>query len=132
MRVGAGRGGWGFRPDGRSAATGLEGDWRGRREGPRSGRPAEQRDELAAVHSNTSSARASTDEGISMPSAFGGLEVDHQIERGRRLHRQVGRLLALENAIDVTGGAPELVGQINPIGDQATVGDENARIVDGG
>ena len=37
---------------------------------------------------------------------LGGLEVDHQLVLGRRLHRQVGRLLALEDAIDVAGGAP--------------------------
>src|SRR5881396_2521426 len=36
-----------------------------------------------------------------------GLEVDDQLVLGRRLHRKVGRLLALEDAIDVTGGAPE-------------------------
>ena len=40
---------------------------------------------------------------------LGGLEVDHQFVLGRRLHRQVGGLLALENAIDVAGRAPELV-----------------------
>jgi hypothetical protein len=36
---------------------------------------------------------------------FGRLEVDHQLVLGRRLHRKVGRLLALENAIDVAGRA---------------------------
>jgi hypothetical protein len=30
-----------------------------------------------------------------------GLEVDHQLELGRRLHRKIGRLLTLENAIDI-------------------------------
>src|SRR5262249_15893994 len=40
------------------------------RERPRGGRAAEQRDELAASHSITSSARASTAEGTSRPSAF--------------------------------------------------------------
>src|SRR6516165_236210 len=37
---------------------------------------------------------------------FGGLEVDHQLVPGRRLHRQAGRLLALEDAVDIAGGAP--------------------------
>ena len=37
---------------------------------------------------------------------LGGLEVDHQLELGRRLHRQVARLLALEDAIDVAGRTP--------------------------
>ena len=52
---------------------------------------------------------------------LGGLEVDDQFVLGRRLHRQVGRLLALEDAIDVAGRAPVLVDQIRPVGDQAAV-----------
>ena len=48
---------------------------------------------------------------------LGGLEVDHQFVLGRRLHRQVGRLLALEDAVDVAGGAPVLVDVIRPVGD---------------
>src|SRR6266705_7013474 len=32
---------------------------------------------------------------------LGGSQVDHQLVLGRRLHRQVGRLLPLEDAIDV-------------------------------
>ena len=55
-----------------------------------------------------------------------GLEVDHQFVLGRRLHRQVGGLLALEDAIDVAGRAPVLVGRIRPVGDQAAAGDEVA------
>ena len=51
---------------------------------------------------------------------LGGLEVDHQFVFGRRLHRQVGRLLALEDAVDVAGRAPVLVERIGPVGDQAT------------
>src|SRR3974390_2265351 len=34
------------------------------------------------------------------------LEIDHQFVFGRRLHRQVDRLLALENAVNVTGRVP--------------------------
>ena len=34
---------------------------------------------------------------------FGSLEVEHQLVLGRRLHRQVGGLLALKDAIDVGG-----------------------------
>ena len=37
---------------------------------------------------------------------LGGLEVDDQVELGRRLHRQVGGLLALEDAIDVAAPGP--------------------------
>jgi hypothetical protein len=35
-----------------------------------------------------------------------GLEVDHQLVFHRRLHRQVGRLLALEDAVDIMGRRP--------------------------
>ena len=37
---------------------------------------------------------------------LGGFQIDHQFVFGRRLHRQVGRLLAFENAVDVAGGKP--------------------------
>ena len=57
---------------------------------------------------------------------LGGLEIDHQLVLGRRLHRQVGRLLALEDAVDVAGRAPVLVDEIRPVGDQAAGGDEEA------
>jgi hypothetical protein len=40
------------------------------------------------------------------------LEVDHRVELGRLLHRQVGRLLALEDAIDVTGCQAILVNNV--------------------
>ena len=46
---------------------------------------------------------------------FGGLEVDRQLVLGRRLHRQVGRLLALEDAIDA-GGLPVLFDEIGRVG----------------
>ena len=77
-------------------------------------------------HSITSSARASTDGGTVEPERLGGLEVDHQLVLGRRLHRQIGGLLALENAIDVASRAPVLVDVINPIGNQPAGGDEDA------
>ena len=38
---------------------------------------------------------------------LGGFEVDHQLVLGRRLHRQVGWLLALEDAIDIACRAPD-------------------------
>src|SRR5215831_14404932 len=62
----------------------------------------------------------------------GGLEIDDQLVLRRRLYRQVGWLLAFENAIDVTGRAPIRVGCIRPIGDQAAAGGEVAESVDGG
>ena len=83
-------------------------------------------------HSITSSARASTRRRHVEAERLGGLEVEHRLVLGRRLHRQVGRLLALEDAIDVAGRAPVLVDVIRPIGDQAAGGDEEAFEVDRG
>ena len=45
---------------------------------------------------------------------FGGLEIDRQLVFGRRLHRQVGGLLALEDAIDVAGRASVRVNRYRP------------------
>src|SRR5262245_45489088 len=59
-----------------------------------------------------------------------GLEVDDQLELGRRLDRQVGRFLSLEDAVDVSGRTPELIDRISPIGDQATAYDKVAERVD--
>ena len=83
-------------------------------------------------YSITSSARASSVGGTSRPSALAVLRLIDQLVLGRRLHRQVGRLLALEDAVDVAGRAPVLVDQIRPVGDQATGGDEVAAGVDRG
>ena len=47
---------------------------------------------------------------------LGGLEVDDQLVLGRRLHRQIGRLLSFENAIDISSRAPVLVDDIRPVG----------------
>jgi hypothetical protein len=52
-------------------------------------------------HSITSSARASTVSGIVRPSAFAVLRLDHQLVFGRRPHRKVGRLVAIEDSVDV-------------------------------
>jgi hypothetical protein len=51
------------------------------------------------------------------------LEVDYQLVLGRRLDRQVGRPLALENAINVTSSLPVGINRVWPITDQATGGD---------
>src|SRR5579863_9949251 len=48
-----------------------------------------------------------------------GPEVDHQLVLGWRLHRQICGLLALEDAIDVTGRAPVLVDRIWPVRGEA-------------
>src|SRR5215831_4809328 len=53
-----------------------------------------------------------------------GLEIDRQLVLDRVLHRKVGRLLALEDAIDVTGRAPVRVGRVGGVGDEAAGDDE--------
>src|SRR6516225_11529505 len=55
---------------------------------------------------------------------FGGLEVDHKLVPGRVLHREVTRLLTLENAIDVAGGATVLIDEVGPVGHETAIGDE--------
>jgi hypothetical protein len=60
------------------------------------------------------------------------LEIDRQLVFGRRLHRQVGGLFALEDAIDVGGGAGILVQLIRPVGDQAARTGKIAEGVDRG
>jgi hypothetical protein len=45
---------------------------------------------------------------------FGGLQIDRQLELGCELDRQVARLFALENAIDIGCRASEQVGAIAP------------------
>src|SRR5262249_20629794 len=49
----------------------------------------------------------------------GGLEVDRQHILGRCLHRQVGRLLALEDTVDVLGRRAELAHEVGPVRHQA-------------
>ena len=61
-----------------------------------------------------------------------GLEIDRQFVFGRCLHRQVGRLLAFEDAVDIARRSPKLIGRIRPVGDQAATGDEEAERVDRG
>src|SRR5262249_19195813 len=53
---------------------------------------------------------------------LGGLEVDRQLILGRRLYRQLCRLLAPEDAVNISGGAAVL-GRliIRAVGDQAAV-----------
>src|SRR5262249_61723236 len=48
-----------------------------------------------------------------------GLKIDNQLVLGRRLHRKVGRPLALEDAINVRGRTPEHIDGVDPEGRQA-------------
>ena len=63
---------------------------------------------------------------------LGGPQINDKFVFGRRLHGKVGRLLALEDAVDVAGRAPALFEVVRPVGDQAAGGDVKAFIVDGG
>jgi hypothetical protein len=70
-------------------------------------------------YSIASSASCCIENGDGQPKRFGGLEVDDQIELGWRLHGEVGRLGALENAVDVCCRFGKLFGKIAAISDQA-------------
>jgi hypothetical protein len=51
---------------------------------------------------------------------LGGVEIDHQLVFYRGLHRQVGRLLAPEDAVGVASGAPKIIEGVVAIGEQAS------------
>ena len=55
---------------------------------------------------------------------LGRLEIDHQLVLCRRLHRKIGWLLALEDAINIAGSAPELIKIVRPVRQQAATFDE--------
>jgi hypothetical protein len=50
------------------------------------------------------------------PERLGGLQVDHELVSGRRLHREVGRLLAFEDSHELAGNA------LNDVSAKRTVG----------
>src|SRR3977135_3449742 len=47
---------------------------------------------------------------------LGGLEVDQQLDFGRLLGGWVGRLGALEDLVDIAGGAPPEIREARPVG----------------
>ena len=56
------------------------------------------------------------------PERLGGLQVNHQFEFGGGLHRQVSRLLAFKDAINVTSSFAVWINRFWPITEQAAVG----------
>ena len=48
----------------------------------------------------------------------GGFCVDHDLESGWSLHRQIGRLFASQDAIDIAGCATVLIGGFRTVGDE--------------
>src|SRR5262249_22370992 len=63
---------------------------------------------------------------------LGGLQINHQLILGRRLHGHLGWLLALENAINIVSRLPVLIEEVGSIGDQPPSGSEGALVVDSG
>ena len=55
------------------------------------------------------------DGGRAEAKGLGRLEVDDQLELHGLLHRQVGGLRTLEDAVHVVGGAPEVRREVRPI-----------------
>ena len=83
--------------------------------GPEPGRA----DQAAALHHwITSSARKQQRLRHGQAQRLGGLQVDHQLEARRLLHRQVGGPGALENAVDIGGGTAEQVAVAGAVGHQ--------------
>ena len=63
----------------------------------------------AIAGSISSRAVASSDGEIDDAQRFRGLEVEDEIILGRRLHRQVSRLCAVQDTIDIAGRAAPLL-----------------------
>src|SRR3974390_2239535 len=59
-----------------------------------------------------------------------GLEVDDQLEFGPALHRQVGWLLTLEDAIDVASSLSERIDRVCPVRDETTIINPETKRVD--
>ena len=53
---------------------------------------------------------------------LGGLKVDRQLKFCRRLHREISRFLALEDAVDISRRSAPLIDLIGTIGNQTAVG----------
>src|SRR6516225_7712790 len=71
--------------------------------------------------------RAAVSMGHGKPERLGGLEVHRHLEFCRKLHREITRLGAAKNAIDISGGTTIGVYRVNSVGEQAAVSD-NERI----
>ena len=62
---------------------------------------------------------------------FRGLRIDNQFVLAGRLYRQLTRLCASQDAVDVIGGFQIHVGIIRPIGEQTTFLDNEASEING-
>src|SRR5262249_56672203 len=61
-----------------------------------------------------------------------GLEIDHQLDLGGLLHRQVRRLLALENAARIDTGLAVCIRETAPIAYQTAGSDKLTKLEDRG
>src|SRR5262245_47595483 len=59
-----------------------------------------------------------------------GLEVEDRLELARCLHRQVGGLVAAQDAIDICRVLPKLDGPGKPVGHDTTGGHKDTKVVD--
>src|SRR5215469_1527745 len=65
------------------------------------------------------------------PKRLGGLEVQDQLVFRRQLHREIARLLAAQDAIDISGGATKDVYLVDSVGEQAAVSGKVREPIDG-
>src|SRR5215218_8023433 len=63
------------------------------------------------------------------PERLRGLQVDHQLESGRLLHRQVGGLGAFQDLVNKCRSAPEKHDKVWAVRDQAAIVRELAKAV---
>jgi hypothetical protein len=61
----------------------------------------------------------------------GGLAVHDHLEPGRELHREITRLLAAQDAIDISGGATIGVYRVDSVREQAAVSGKVRKVIDG-
>ena len=61
-----------------------------------------------------------------------GLQIDHEFVLGRLLNRQIGRLLAFKDAIDIGRDPTEQTNQVRSIGHQSTIHDKVAVTLESG
>jgi hypothetical protein len=92
---------------------------RARRKRPRDRRAADERYELAAPHSITSSGRARTAWAGFAGEDFCGLQIDDECEFGGLLDRKLGRFGAAQNAPGIDADLAVRLGNIGPVAHQA-------------
>ena len=62
---------------------------------------------------------------------LGGLDVDDKLELDRGLDRKIGRLFSAQDAVNIGRRAPEIIGLIRSVGQQAAEFNEETIRIDG-